>query len=370
MIWTIVIFIAVLSLLVFVHELGHFATAKLLGISVEEFGFGFPPRIFGVKFKDTIYSLNWIPLGGFVKIKGEAGENSRDRDSFASRGTGARALVIGAGVTMNLLLAWMLLSAGFMLGLPQALENLPPSARVISTEIQVYSVLPDSPASRAGIKVGDVIAQADSLPVADPDSFRNFTAEKEGAPITLALVRSGEPLELAVTPEKLSGTDRAGIGIAVMRTGLVSYPWYIAPVQGLVTTGYLVKAIFGAFGGIIGDLFTAHKVSVDLSGPVGIAVMTAEVMEMGFLHLLQFVALLSINLAVINILPFPALDGGRLFFLALERLRRRPVAARVETMIHNIGFMILITLVLVITARDVLKFGDRILGAASSIFGS
>jgi len=370
MIWTILIFLAVLSLLVFVHELGHFATAKFMGVGVEEFGFGFPPRIFGIKRKNTIYSINWIPLGGFVKIKGEAGENSRDRDSFASRSPEARAVIIGAGVTMNLLLAWLLLTVGFLVGLPQVLEDLPPSAHVISAEVQVYSVLPDSPAGRAGLKTGDVISQADAQAVTDPDAFRDLTASREGTPIRLSLVRSGKPLEITVTPEKLPETDRSGIGIAVMRTGLVSFPWYVAPVQGLAATGYLVKAIFAAFGGIIGDLFTARKVSVDLSGPVGIAVMTAEVVEMGFRHLLQFTALLSINLAVINILPFPALDGGRMFFLAIERIRRRPVAARVETMIHNIGFVALMALVLVITARDVLKFGDRILGAVSSIFGS
>ena len=166
MILTAVILVVVLSLLVFAHEFGHFITAKIAGARVEEFGFGFPPRLAGFKRGDTVYSINWVPLGGFVRIKGESGDDSKDPDSFANKGLLARGAIICAGVTMNLLLAWFVLSFGYVIGLPQVIEDLPPQARVAEQKLQVYSVLQDSPAFDAGLLIGDHILSINRTVVA------------------------------------------------------------------------------------------------------------------------------------------------------------------------------------------------------------
>lgn len=367
MIGTIVILVVVLSVLVFVHEFGHFAVAKFLKMKVEEFGFGFPPRLIAFKKKETTYSINWIPLGGFVRIKGEAGERLHDRDSFAGRPPWQRAAVIVAGVVMNLALAWCLLSVGYAIGLPQVVEDLPPGARVAHAKIQIFSVLKDTPAAAAGFEAGDTVVTLDGQVMTDIESFRAYTASRADRPIATVIERSGRRLDISVTPRQLAETGQPGIGAAIVKTGLVSYPIYLAPIQGLVATGYFIRDIFSAFYELIHGLIAVRRVTVEFSGPVGIAVVTAEVVKLGFRYLLQFTALLSVNLAVINVLPFPALDGGRLLFLAIEKLRRRAVNARLESLVHNVGFALLMLLVLVITYRDVVKFGDRILETVSGM---
>jgi len=369
MISTIVILVIVLSLLVFVHEFGHFITAKIAGAKVEEFGFGFPPRLAGFKRGGTVYSVNWVPLGGFVRIKGETGEDAKDKDSFVNKSLLARSIIICAGVIMNLLLAWFVLSVGYIIGLPQVIEDLPPQARVSDQRIQIYSVLKDSPAFAADLKTGDTIAAVDGAAPTGYEEFREYTGSRQGVPIALTIERNGQKLDKTVTPRVVPETGRPGMGIAVVQTGLVSYPWYLAPVQGLVATGFFLREILGAFYGLLRDLFTVQRVTVEFSGPVGIAIITAEVVRMGFRHLLQFTALLSVNLAVINILPFPALDGGRLLFLVIERVRRRAISVKIESLVHSAGFVFLMLLVLVITYRDMVKFGDRILASLGGIFG-
>ena len=368
MIGTILILLVVLSLLVFVHEFGHFITAKLTGMKVEEFGFGFPPRLTGIERGGTIYSINWIPLGGFVRIKGESGDDRHDRDSFAGRSAWQRAAVLCAGVAMNLVLAWFALSLGFFIGLPQMAEDLPAGAQVADRRIQIYSVLQDTPAGAAGIQPGDTILTLDGASVVDPQFFRDYTAAHGGRAMIVGLLRDDKPVDVTVTPRTLAETGRPGIGVSLIETGLVSYAWYLAPIQGLAATWYFIREILSSFWTLLSGLFTAHRVTVEFSGPVGIAVMTAEVVRMGFRYLLQFTALLSVNLAVVNILPFPALDGGRVLFLIIERVRRRAVSAKLENLIHNIGFAFLMLLVLVITYRDVVKFGGQIWSSISRYF--
>lgn len=369
MIGTAIIFVAVLSLLVFVHEFGHFITAKRAGIRVEEFGFGFPPRVFGVKKGDTVYSINWIPLGGFVKIKGESGECVRDKDSFASKRAPVRALVLMAGVVMNVALTWALLSFGYMIGLPQVVEDLSKYARVADPKVQVAQVLDGSPAERSGVKAGDEIVGVDGLPPLDADHVRAVASGRIGRPVDVDLVRDGRRMTLQVIPEVLKDSGRAGLGVALTKTGYVSYPPLIAPIEGARSTLVLGREIFLSFWGLIRDLVVRHKVTVELSGPVGIAILTSEAAKLGFRHLLQFAALLSLNLAIINVLPLPALDGGRVLFLAIEAVRGKAVSRRIEVAAHNIGFALLMTLVLAVTYHDVVRFGGRISDSFSSFFG-
>lgn len=369
MLSTILIFVGVLSLLVFVHEFGHFITAKRAGVRVEEFGFGFPPRLFGIKRGGTIYSINWIPLGGFVKIKGEAGEDKNDPDSFAGKRLWVRSAIIGAGVFMNFILAAVLLSVGYGVGVPQVLDDVPAGVRVRDREVQVVSVLPGSPAEKAGLEVGDTIAELNGEHPAGYLEVQDRIRGLVGTPVRLVVSREGKGMELVATPEVLAATGKPGIGVGLIETGIVSYPWYLSPVKGVETTVFFAKEVFVSFGNLIRNLIFERQADIDISGPVGIAVLTGQVARLGFIYLLQFTALLSVNLAIINIFPFPALDGGRILFLLIEKVRGRPIAAKVEGIIHQIGFALLLALVAVVTYRDLLRFGGTIGAGVRRLFG-
>lgn len=359
MLLTILVFIIILGLLVFVHEFGHFITAKKMGVRVEEFGFGFPPRIFGIKRGETIYSLNWIPLGGFVKIKGEQGERPEDEDSFTHKKVWQRGVILLSGVLMNFLLTVILLSLGYFIGLPQDVTEEPRGAQIKNIQIEVMAVLENSPAGKADIRPGDVIISLDDKFLNKSEEFRDYTAGLEGKTLELKIKRGEEILTKEVKPERIKEADKVAIGVGLIRTGLVSYPWYLALYKGAESTIYLTKEIFIALYELIKNLIMAKGVTMEVAGPVGIAVLTGRVARMGFIYLLQFTALLSINLAIINFIPFPALDGGRFLFLIIEKIRRRPVSRKIESIIHTIGFSLLMLLVLVVTYRDIARYSDK-----------
>lgn len=359
---TIIVFVLILGLLVFVHELGHFVAARKNGVKVEEFGFGFPPRIFGIKKGETIYSINWIPLGGFVKIKGEDGENKEDEDSFSHKKIWRRAVILAAGVFMNFVLAAVLLSIGFMVGLPQVINGENGYAKVRDARVQVIQILEGTPAAEAGVLVGDTILEIDGQKVEDVEVMQNYLAGKIDAPVKFSLERDSQKIDKEISPTFLIETGRGGIGVGLLKTGIVSYPWYLSLWKGAESAVLFTGEVATAFYELIKNLIVTQKVSVDLSGPVGIAVLTGQVARMGIIYLLQFTALLSINLAVINFLPFPALDGGRLLFLLIEKIRHKPISQKIENLVHNIGFGLLMLLVLLVTYRDVIKFSDKFVG--------
>lgn len=381
--FTVLVFIIILGFLVFVHEFGHFLVARRNGVFAEEFGFGFPPRIFGLyktkngkrklvwgskdmKSEDTIYSVNWIPLGGFVKILGEdgdpspsAGREKKDPKSFASKKPFARVRILAAGVAMNFLLAAMLLSIGYFVGIPQAVEDAA-SGNLKNEKIQIIETIPGSPASQMGIQIGDQIIGAgagDNQITAfnTVEEVQNFINANKGQEIKLNLKRRDETLALSGTPRTDFPASEGALGISLVKTAQVSYPWYEAVWRGVQTTINLAGMIIVAFGNLLWKLITGHSVGMDVSGPVGIAVLTGQVAKLGFIYILQFTALLSVNLAIINILPIPALDGGRILFILIEKLKGKPVSQRFEQRAHNIGFALLITLMVFITFRDVAK---------------
>ena len=356
MLETILLFLVLLSVLVFVHELGHFFVARRMGMKVEEFGFGFPPRMFGVRRGETTYSVNWIPVGGFVRIKGESGEHREDHDSFVSKSPWRRFLVLVAGVVMNLVLAAVLLWIGFLSGLPSVVSgSLPESARVRDEAIRVVQVVPGSAADLSGIKVGDRLLSVDDRVFEGADDARAHLLQADGS-VRLLLERGDERFEKTVTKTALENGEPQ-VGVALVRTGLVSYGPLEAVWRSIEATGGLTIQVVVAFADVIVDLVTVGRPEVELAGPVGIAVMTSEVASLGFAFLLQFAAVLSINLAVINALPFPALDGGRILFLAMEKLRGRPVRGQTEALAHNLGFLFLIGLVILVTYHDLARYG-------------
>jgi len=358
MLLTIIVFLLILGLLIFVHELGHFIMAKRAGAKVEEFGFGFPPRIFGKKIGETIYSLNLIPLGGFVRILGESGEEKKNPRSFANKSTFQRFKILIAGVSMNLMLAAVLLSIGFSLGLPTVIDSDQGKAR--EAKIQILSVSPNSPAQAAGIKIGDEIkkfkVQSSKFKVvSEVEEVQELTEKYAGQEIVLEIKRGGEILNVSLVPRKTPPEAEGAMGVALAKTAIVSYPWYKSIWLGIVTTFNLTLTFIFAFARILKDLILAGELTTEISGPVGIAVLTSQAAKLGFIYVLQLTALISINLAIINAFPFPALDGGRILFLVIEKIKGSPVSQRVERAIHTAGFMFLIGLIILITFRDVKK---------------
>ncbi|MBI1888643.1 MAG: RIP metalloprotease RseP [Candidatus Spechtbacteria bacterium] len=359
MILTVLLFILILAVLILVHELGHFIVAKRAGAKVEEFGIGFPPRVFSIKRGETAYSFNLFPIGGFVKIYGEDGGEKEDQRSFASKKIHVRALILFAGVLMNVCISAVLFSFGHFLGFPEVVEGEVKNAHVRNIQVRIVEVAKLSPAETAGIKVGESIVRVQSgeeqIRVHDIEDVQKFTNRHLGEEIILSLaVKNGSIVrDVRLRPREFAPKEEGAIGIAMVKVGVVSYPFYRAPFKGIETTYHaLAGTVHALFDTVVGFV-RSGKLNESLSGPVGIAIITAEVQKMGFMFLLQFIALISVNLAVLNILPFPALDGGRLLFLAIEKIKGSPVKQRYEKMAHSIGFMVLIILMILITFRDV-----------------
>jgi len=364
---TILIFIIVLGVIVFVHEFGHFIAAKRAGVRVDEFGFGFPPRIFGVRRGETTYSVNLIPLGGFVKLHGEGGEGRDDPRSFAAKPAWVRAIILLAGVGMNVVLAAFLLTIGFTFGVRQLTDGLPPEAIVSGSEVRVLQVLPGAPAHEAGLKSGDAIISVGGVPLTEAAGLRERVAESDGD-LSLVVRRGTETITLTVVPRELPEADGRAIGVLPGNVGTVRYPWYLAPVKGVVAAFTLLGLIAAAFWELLAGLLTGRGLTADLSGPVGIAVVTGEATRLGIMYLLQFTALLSLNLAVLNAIPFPALDGGRFLFLVIEKLRGRPLPKNAEAVVHQAGFAVLMLLVVAVTYRDLVRYGSTIGGFFRGLF--
>ena len=367
----ILIFLIVLIVLILVHELGHFLVAKACGIRVDEFGLGFPPKIFGVKYGETTYSINWIPFGGFVKIFGE----NPDEDSISGPGASRsmvnkpkwqQFLVLVAGISFNIIFAWLLISFGFMSGLPSSVSQYP-SANFSNTKIVITSVLSGSPAEKSGLKVGDAIemmytgssASTRALAVgsnkADVVAVQNFIAGSTNLPITITVAEGDIKKDIEVTPVSGLVEGKAALGIGLDAIGTLRLPIHKALYEGAKLTWDLTKATAVGLGTFLKNLIIAKADLKQVTGPIGIVGLVGDAASLGFIYLLSFTAFISINLAVINLLPFPALDGGRILFILIEAIKRSPIKPKVANTLNTIGFGLLLLLMLVITFHDVLK---------------
>ncbi len=332
-----------LSLLVLVHEAGHFIAAKAYGIFVEEFGFGLPPRITGKRFGETLISLNWLPFGGFVRlfgeqptVEGEAAVSIPRERSFSEQSIGKRTMVIAAGVVMNFLLGWFLLSAVFMVGIPQALT--------------VTSIQPGSAAEAAGIQKGDQLLGFSTI-----GDLTSFLEQHGGGTIPLRIVRNNDEQTVSATlPTPPAGTD-VHLGVYLVESGVPQLSFGESVVRGLSEAWGISIGIVVSLGTLIMSFFGHGAVAGGFVGPVGIVTVAAQTARQGIVNFIQLLAILSLNLAVFNIIPFPALDGGRLAFLLFEKIAGRKANERWEIAFNTIGFAILLLLIALVTAHDILR---------------
>lgn len=404
MLVTALVFLVILSILVMVHEVGHFIAAKWFGIYVEEFGFGLPPRLWGKRIGETIYSINWLPIGGFVKLYGEEEEGSesdsqqpkannklKDRAFFRKPVT-QRIIILTAGVTMNFLLGVVIVSYLFTQGVFVPVKR-----------IHIEQIEKGSPAQLSGLEKGDIVDSINGKKLTEASEFVSETKTSVGREITIKVLRGASlihnkeidyscggcrEIEIKLTPREnppikeeevapntawtlfkrsiqgffgikekpLEEPKKEGpIGVVISTFETKKYPWYLAPITGTRESFILSWHLVGGIAGTLWKLVSFQSVSSDVAGPFGIAQMTGQAIKFGGNAVLELMGLLSFNLAVVNILPFPALDGGRLLFVLIEGATKRKVKVRFERVVHQIGMIILLTLILVVTINDIIK---------------
>lgn len=392
---TVLLFIVILSLLVFVHEFGHFLAARKLKMKVYEFALGFPPMAIGVyrdpktkklvwvkgkkkvgrdvleagggketiehaEYPATLYTLNWLPLGGFCKIKGENGEEDKDGDSFSGQKAWRRIIVLVAGVTMNFLLAGILLGIGFMVGLPTDVSSgIEKGATLVApAQVLIQQVEKGSPAEDAGLKLGDKIVSVNNEPIETSAEMRTFISSRADQLLDLKVERTvnGKKQDLLIpaTPRVSEDTKTPRLGVILADAGIVRYPWYLALGKGFVAAFFSLINIFVSLFFLVKGLILGQGLALDVSGPVGIATAIGQSAKLGISYLINVTAMISLSLAAMNILPIPALDGGRVFFIFLEKIFRKPVPMKYEQAAHTVGFVLLLILIVVVTARDII----------------
>ncbi|MEK7575381.1 MAG: site-2 protease family protein [Patescibacteria group bacterium] len=362
----IIIFLIILAVLVLVHEFGHFIVAKKNGVRVDEFGLGFPPRIFGKKFGETEYTLNALPFGGFVKIFGENAEDLEtpggvieDRSrSLMYKSKLVQASVLAAGVTFNIIFAWLVISFGLVFGLPTAVDSTNIS-NVRDAKLVVSSVMPKSPAEDSGIKAGDILLSLKTETATlsenlNPENVRAFISTSEGK-ISVSYKHGSTGAIAEVEPKEGIIANGKAVGISMDMVGTVSYPIHKAIVEGGLMTARLFKNItIGIYHFFADALFGRADLS-SVAGPVGMVALVGDARDLGFAYLIFFTALLSINLAVINLVPFPALDGGRLVLVLIEAIKGSPIKPKFVQTVNALGFGLLIFLMLFVTYHDIAK---------------
>jgi len=364
----ILIFLVILLVLVVSHEFGHFIVAKKSGIRVDEFSFGFPPKLFGKKIGETTYNFNALPLGGYVKIFGEnpdedsiAGPDSSR--SFVNKPKYIQAAVLFAGVLMNFLVAWLLLSVGFISGLPTSVGVEPKGTTVLNQALTITSVVLESPAEIGGLKIGDKILSLETKTDRtkflssnlSTEDIQSFVKSHKGEEVSVSIVRGKEPMILNVIPELSKTGDSVVIGISMDMIGTLKLPIHQAIWEGLKLTSDITIATMVGFYNLIHSAILGQADMSTLTGPVGIVGVVGDAAEFGFIYLLSFMALISINLAVINLVPFPALDGGRLLFLLIEKIKGSRIKPQIANTVNIIGFGLLMLLMVIITYNDIVK---------------
>lgn len=377
---TLVVFILILSLLVLVHEFGHYIVAKIFGVRVEEFGLGLPPRLFGKKIGETDYTLNVLPFGGFVKLTGEdaviedetaCNAVTKDPKNFMSKNPIQRLLILCAGVFMNLVLA-LFLSYLFLAGNQFKTLNIPVffdyhfqfgTPRVTSTMVSGFK--DDGPAELAGVQLGEVIVEIDGKAIYSVDDIKQSLKDKTGNQVSVTLLNKQSEIEQRVrTVSVMPSVDDAGVpilGVYLTRVVVIEYNNKVlaGPMHAYNMLAYSTE-LLGKFISMSMQQRSLEPVSSGVVGPVGIYSVIGSILDYSgssiMLNLLNFVSLMSLSLAFLNIMPLPALDGGRVFFIFAEMLLGKRVNPHFEVAVHKIGMVLLLGLLLVISIKDVFVF--------------
>jgi regulator of sigma E protease len=372
---SVIIFFLVLFILILVHEWGHFIVAKKTGMRVDEFGIGFPPKMFGWRRKgdETEYTFNWLPIGGFVKIWGEnydeetspvsdgsaeGGVSSEDRSrAFSNRPKWAQALVLVAGVTMNVLFAWLLFAVTYMIGVPTAVDE---AKATESAQLLVSSVLADSPAAElpAGSIITEVSFNEQSVVSPTPTEFSELVTAAKTEEVTISY-RYGEVTEVVVV-EPVQGLiesdpDRYAVGASLSLIEIQQRSFFVAIADGFTATWQGLVAISSGLWSLISQSVAGEADFSQIAGPVGIVGMVGDAASFGIAALLTFTAIISLNLAIINLLPFPALDGGRLVFVAIEAITQKQIPSEWAGRVNLVGFALLMLLMIAVTYNDILR---------------
>ncbi len=361
---TVILFLVVIIVLVVIHELGHFFVAKLFGIRVDEFGIGYPPRAKKLFiWKETLFSLNWLPFGGFVKIYGEEADDEtaeKISNSFTYQKKWKRAAVVLAGIVANTMLAFVLYVASFSIGFLGSPSDFPGSVVVNKPEMLITEVVSGSPASQAKIQAGDLItkitASGKTLVPQTAGNIISFIQSNGTAPITLSITHRNISHDVVVTPRDGIVAGKPGIGVGLSEVSLIRLPFFRSiPVAASYTVEEF-KSVFNGIGTLVSSAVHGQKGTLSqVSGPVGIAQIAGQAYALGFGSFLTFVALISVNLAVINLLPFPALDGGRLILELFATDGKSRISKRVVALINQAGFILLILLMLYVTYHDIAR---------------
>lgn len=352
---TIIIFLVVLAILIFVHELGHFLVARWCGIRVDAFAIGFGPKIFSKKVGETTYGLNLIPFGGYVKIFGENPDdesiNGEDKErSFVHKPKWQQVAVLFAGIFFNFVFAWILVSIALTSGVSASLNSYPEyKDKMIDAHIMVTFVNPGSPAEKAGLKVGD------SLVANSVEEIQKNINESKTNGVNLNYIRNNEELSTKIFAETGIVEGKYAIGIAMDNVATLKLPIHKAFVEGFRFTIHIISATVVGIFDLITGMFSGTSNLSAVTGPVGIAGLVGDAAKLGFSYLIMFTAVISINLGVLNFVPFPALDGGRILFVIIEAIIRRPIKPVIANTVNAIGFGLLILLMIVVTYRDIVK---------------
>jgi regulator of sigma E protease len=361
---SVVIFIIILAVLIVVHEYGHFIVAKKGGIRVDEFGLGYPPRAKTLFRKNgTDFTLNWLPFGGFVKIFGENPDDEslngiHKSSAFVNKKKSVQAAVLFAGPFMNFLFAWLLILITLFVGLPTSIDSSFDQRFVSDQRTMITTVVKDSPSEVSGLAIGDVIESVSvsgkAYELENSQALREIVLSNSDKTFDIKYVRNGESKEVSIKPQ-MNKDGEFLLGLGVDNYGIYKPSFGRAIVDSFRFTGVMIANITLALVDLVKGIFGGGSDLSSITGPIGIVGMVGDASKLGIAYVLSFTAMISINLGIINLVPFPALDGGRLLFLLIEKIKGGRVSFKVLNLLNFIGFSLLILLMVFISYKDIMK---------------
>lgn len=356
MLVTTLVFIAVLGLMVFVHELGHFLVARKNGVRVDEFAFGFKPRLFSKKVGDTTYAINLIPLGGYVRMAGES-DDQTGPDSYKTKSPLQKVYILVAGSTMNALLGILIFSILFIAGFEPFISGVANNPFINEKPaVSVGLIQENSPAAVSGFKTDDKIISVNGETIVLDQEFISRIKKFAGEPVLIQVDRNGSLLDLTVTPRIDPPAGQGALGVGIATTGQVRSAWYLSPLAATYETGRIIGLSAVSFVSFIKDLLVTQKVSEDVTGIVGVGALTGVARRLGVEYLAQLVAIISIGLGVVNLMPILPLDGGHIGVIIYEKISRRKLSEKAFGQIATAGLVFILFIFLAVTFKDFIRF--------------